>query len=50
MFLDYIGMAKLDDELITRLVAGMADYLEDCNINDSVHHLRQWRGAQEFAQ
>ncbi|MDA0767669.1 MAG: phosphoribosylformylglycinamidine cyclo-ligase [Verrucomicrobia bacterium] len=30
MFLDYIGMAKLDDELITRLVAGMADYLEDC--------------------
>lgn len=30
MFLDYIGMAKLDDPLITRLVAGMADYLEEC--------------------
>lgn len=30
MFLDYIGMAKLDDELITRLVSGMADYLEPC--------------------
>jgi phosphoribosylformylglycinamidine cyclo-ligase len=30
MFLDYIGIAKLDDTLVTRLVAGMADYLEPC--------------------
>jgi phosphoribosylformylglycinamidine cyclo-ligase len=30
MFLDYIGLAKLDDTLVTRLVAGMADYLEPC--------------------
>ncbi len=30
MFLDYIGVAQLDEERITRLVAGMADYLEEC--------------------
>jgi phosphoribosylformylglycinamidine cyclo-ligase len=30
LFLDYIGIAKLDKERITRLIAGMADYLEDC--------------------
>ena len=30
MFLDYIGLAKLEDTLVTRLVAGMADYLESC--------------------
>jgi len=30
MFLDYIGIAALDKPLITRLIAGMCDYLEDC--------------------
>ncbi len=30
MFLDYIGIAQLDEHRITRLVAGMADYLEAC--------------------
>ena len=30
MFLDYIGVAQLDEERITRLIAGMADYLEEC--------------------
>lgn len=31
LFLDYIGIAALDEERITRLVGGMADYLEACN-------------------
>ncbi len=31
LFLDYIGVPKLDKEAITRLIAGMADYLEACN-------------------
>ncbi len=31
LFLDYIGINKLDKVKITRLIAGMADYLEDCN-------------------
>ena len=31
LFLDYIGIAALDEEKITRLIAGMADYLEACN-------------------
>ncbi|MGA0845322.1 MAG: phosphoribosylformylglycinamidine cyclo-ligase [Luteolibacter sp.] len=31
LFLDYIGIAALDEEKITRLIAGMADYLESCN-------------------
>ena len=30
MFLDYIGIAALDEAKITRLIAGMADYLEAC--------------------
>ncbi len=30
LFLDYIGIAALDKPLITRLIAGMCDYLEDC--------------------
>jgi len=30
MFLDYIGIAALDKPRITRLIAGMCDYLEDC--------------------
>ena len=30
MFLVYIGLPKLVDETVTRLVAGMADYLEEC--------------------
>ena len=30
MFLDYIGIAALDKPLITRLIAGMCDYLEAC--------------------
>jgi len=30
MFLDYIGLAQLDEVRVTRLVAGMADYLEAC--------------------
>jgi phosphoribosylformylglycinamidine cyclo-ligase len=31
LFLDYIGIAALDEEKITRLIAGMADYLEACD-------------------
>jgi phosphoribosylformylglycinamidine cyclo-ligase len=31
MFLDYIGIAALDEARITRLIGGMADYLEACN-------------------
>ncbi|MGA0900677.1 MAG: phosphoribosylformylglycinamidine cyclo-ligase [Luteolibacter sp.] len=31
LFLDYIGIAALDEEKITRLIAGMCDYLEACN-------------------
>ena len=31
LFLDYIGIAALDEGKITRLIAGMADYLEVCN-------------------
>lgn len=30
MFLDYIGIAALDKPMITALIAGMCDYLEDC--------------------
>ena len=30
MFLDYIGISALDKPLITRLIAGMCDYLESC--------------------
>ena len=31
LFLDYIGIAALDEEKITRVIAGMADYLEACD-------------------
>ncbi len=31
LFLDYIGIAALDDDKITRLIAGMADYLAACD-------------------
>ncbi len=31
LFLDYIGIAALDEARITRLITGMADYLEACN-------------------
>ncbi|MGJ8632946.1 MAG: phosphoribosylformylglycinamidine cyclo-ligase [Luteolibacter sp.] len=31
MFLDYIGINALDEEKITRLISGMADYLEACD-------------------
>lgn len=31
LFLDYIGIAALDDSKITRLISGMADYLEACD-------------------
>lgn len=31
LFLDYIGIATLDEDRITRLIGGMADYLEACN-------------------
>ena len=31
LFLDYIGIASLDEEKITRVIGGMADYLEACN-------------------
>lgn len=31
LFLDYIGIAALDEEKITRLIAGMTEYLEACN-------------------
>src|ERR1035437_5410211 len=30
LFLDYIGIAALNEAKITRLIAGMADYLEAC--------------------
>ncbi len=30
LFLDYIGIAKLDKPKITELIAGMCDYLEEC--------------------
>jgi phosphoribosylformylglycinamidine cyclo-ligase len=30
LFLDYIGIAALDEERITRLIVGMADHLEAC--------------------
>lgn len=30
LFLDYIGIAKLDKARITQLISGMADYLESC--------------------
>jgi phosphoribosylformylglycinamidine cyclo-ligase len=30
LFLDYIGIAALDESRITRLIGGMADYLEAC--------------------
>ncbi|WP_018968693.1 phosphoribosylformylglycinamidine cyclo-ligase [Rubritalea marina] len=30
MFLDYVGIAALDKRMITELIAGMCDYLEDC--------------------
>jgi phosphoribosylformylglycinamidine cyclo-ligase len=31
LFLDYIGIAALDENKITRVISGMADYLEACN-------------------
>jgi phosphoribosylformylglycinamidine cyclo-ligase len=31
LFLDYIGIAALNEEKITRLIAGMCDYLADCD-------------------
>lgn len=31
LFLDYVGIAALDEARITRLIAGMADYLESCD-------------------
>jgi len=31
MFLDYIGIAALDKPMITALITGMCDYLEDCS-------------------
>ncbi|MEM6911909.1 MAG: phosphoribosylformylglycinamidine cyclo-ligase [Verrucomicrobiota bacterium] len=30
LFLDYLGVAKLEKPILTRLVAGMAEYLEEC--------------------
>ncbi|MBK1835178.1 phosphoribosylformylglycinamidine cyclo-ligase [Roseibacillus ishigakijimensis] len=30
LFLDYLGIAKLDEAKLARLIAGMADYLEEC--------------------
>ena len=30
VFLDYIGIGKLDKDLITRLIVGMTEHLEDC--------------------
>lgn len=30
LFLDYLGIAKLDEAKLTRLIAGMCDYLEEC--------------------
>lgn len=31
LFLDYVGIAALDEDRITRLIGGMADHLEACN-------------------
>jgi phosphoribosylformylglycinamidine cyclo-ligase len=31
LFLDYIGIAALDEDKITRLIAGMCDYLAECD-------------------
>jgi phosphoribosylformylglycinamidine cyclo-ligase len=31
LFLDYIGIAALDENKITRLIGGMCDYLADCD-------------------
>jgi phosphoribosylformylglycinamidine cyclo-ligase len=31
LFLDYIGISALDEARITRLIAGMSEYLESCN-------------------
>jgi phosphoribosylformylglycinamidine cyclo-ligase len=31
LFLDYIGIAALDEDKITRLIGGMCDYLADCD-------------------
>lgn len=31
LFLDYIGISALDEERITRLIAGMCDYLASCD-------------------
>jgi phosphoribosylformylglycinamidine cyclo-ligase len=31
LFLDYIGIAALNEDKITRVISGMADYLEACN-------------------
>jgi phosphoribosylformylglycinamidine cyclo-ligase len=31
MFLDYVGIPKIDKTQITRIIAGMTDYLEACN-------------------
>ncbi len=31
LFLDYVGVNKLDKEKLTKLIAGMCDYLEECD-------------------
>lgn len=31
LFLDYVGVSALDEARITRLIAGMSEYLESCN-------------------
>jgi phosphoribosylformylglycinamidine cyclo-ligase len=31
MFLDYVGIPKIQKQQITRIIAGMTDYLEACN-------------------
>ena len=31
MFLDYVGIPKINKQQITRIIAGMTDYLEACN-------------------
>jgi phosphoribosylformylglycinamidine cyclo-ligase len=31
MFLDYVGIPKIDKRQITRIISGMTDYLRDCN-------------------
>ena len=31
LFLDYVGISALDEVRITRLIAGMSEYLESCN-------------------